>query len=46
MSKKEFRKAMKTLGMDSPRVPKKEVDDLFDTFDPDGGKRPTPSPYP
>ena len=34
VDKKEFRKAMKALGLD---VPRKEVDGLFDTFDPDGG---------
>ena len=34
VDKKEFRKAMKALGLD---VPRKEVDGLFDSFDPDGG---------
>ena len=34
VDKKEFRKAMKALGLD---VPRKEVDRLFDSFDPDGG---------
>ena len=34
VSKKEFRKAMTALGLSAPR---KDVDGLFDTFDPDGG---------
>ena len=34
VDQKEFRKAMKALGLD---VPRKEVDGLFDSFDPDGG---------
>ena len=34
VSKKEFRKAMVALGVD---VPRKDVDALFDAFDPDGG---------
>ena len=34
VDKKEFRKAMKALGLD---VPRKDVDGLFDTFDPDSG---------
>ena len=34
VSKKEFRKAMKFLGVDAS---KEELDMLFDTFDPDGG---------
>eukprot|EP00964_Phaeocystis_antarctica_P155487 scaffold124713_cov36-Phaeocystis_antarctica.AAC.1 len=34
VSKKEFRKAMVALGL---KVPKKDADALFDTFDPDGG---------
>ena len=34
VSKKEFRKAMQTLGL---TVPREEVDALFDSFDPDGG---------
>ena len=33
MSKKEFRKAMPMLGLE---VPKKEIDALFDSWDPDG----------
>jgi hypothetical protein len=34
VSKNEFRKAMKMLGLS---VPRHDVDALFDTFDPDGG---------
>ena len=34
VSKKEFRKAMRMLGLN---VPRHDVDALFDTFDPDGG---------
>ncbi len=34
MSKKEFRQSMKKLGLD---LPDKEVDALFDSWDPDGG---------
>ena len=36
VSKKEFRKAMPLLGLD---VPKKEIDALFDEWDPDGSRR-------
>ena len=41
VSKKEFRKAMKMLGCESPRVPKTDVNAVFDSFDPDGGEAPT-----
>ena len=34
VSKREFRKAMQTLGLN---VPREDVDALFDSFDPDGG---------
>ena len=48
MSKKEFRKAMKMLGCESPRVPKEDVNAVFDEMDPDGGegRHPTPTPTP
>ena len=34
VSRKEFHKAMKQLGLE---VPKKDIDELFDSWDPDGG---------
>ena len=38
---------MKMLGCESPRVPKEDVNAVFDEMDPDGGERrhPTPTPY-